>query len=1053
MPKINSLFGNMRTTIQLTVVTVFIVATILTASLAIGLQYYFGQSMAREAAADLYASASSSIAGELRSVGRINANIIDLLAENPALRDPDDEAARMEILIGVLQKNPLYYGIYLGGADGSFFEIISLDTSDTARKKLRALPTDRWLVITLREGEDGQERHYRYLDKNLDVRLSRSEPSDFDVHLRPWYTSAIGADYAQFSEPYIFAQLNAPGRTVSKRIQDSDMVVAIDMTLATISKFLGEHRISEHGDVYLFNSAGEVIASSLDHQNRQAELPTPELILTEEDKQFVAAQPELSVSNELNWPPFDYSLAGRPSGYSVDIIKLIARMTGLKMRFTNGYSWPELVQLYQSGEIDLLQPVILTDERREMGLPGRSYAELPYAVVTLERDSPISDLAQLNGKQLAIPAGWSIIPIVRSRFPQIDIIETQSTLKALELVLSQEATAALDNEVIMRYIAGSYFLTGLQYHSSVNFGEVELPDKLHILVPRDRPQLRQLLDRAIAAIGPEQHQFLSDKWLAAEEDTNTALSNVVPSDALIQIAADPDQHGNLVETQLAGKAYLAYAAPTADGENPLYLGILTSRESMVAPFLSQVKLSILITAAFLLFLLPLSWLFANPIVRPIRQLAIENDKVQRREYAKVQLVSSHVKELDELSHSMVEMVASIQAHELAQRALMDSFIELIAQAIDDKSAYTGGHCKRVPELALLLAEHASASELPAFRDFSLNTDDEWREYRIAAWLHDCGKITTPEHIVDKGSKLETIYNRIHEVRMRFEVLWRDAEIDYLKQCAEAPERSEELLVQFETRLRMLQEQFAFVADCNVGGEFLDQEKITQLQTIATTTWQRNFDDRLGLSPLEELRAPTSAPTLPVTEELLSDKPQHIIKREQTTDYPPEFGINMDIPKHLYNLGEVYNLSVSRGTLTDEDRFKINEHMISTIKILESLPFPAELKNVPRYASTHHETMKGSGYPRKLPGQQLSIPERILAVADIFEALTASDRPYKKAKPISAAIDIMYKMVQDGHIDKDCFELFLQDKVYLLYAQEFLPNDQVDEVEEKNYLAR
>jgi HD-GYP domain-containing protein (c-di-GMP phosphodiesterase class II) len=125
-------------------------------------------------------------------------------------------------------------------------------------------------------------------------------------------------------------------------------------------------------------------------------------------------------------------------------------------------------------------------------------------------------------------------------------------------------------------------------------------------------------------------------------------------------------------------------------------------------------------------------------------------------------------------------------------------------------------------------------------------------------------------------------------------------------------------------------------------------------------------------------------------------------------------------------------------------------MISTIKMLESLPFPEELKNVPRYASTHHETMRGSGYPRKLPGEQLSIPERILAVADVFEALTASDRPYKKAKQVSVAVDILHKMVLDKHLDKDCFELFIRDKVYLQYAQQFLSPEQIDEVDTTKY---
>jgi HD-GYP domain-containing protein (c-di-GMP phosphodiesterase class II)/ABC-type amino acid transport substrate-binding protein len=818
-----------------------------------------------------------------------------------------------------------------------------------------------------------------------------------------------------------------------------------------MSEFLNEHDLAKHGDVFLYSSDGQVVASSLDYFYAKPALPIPDLILTEDEKQLVRSLPPLTVSNELNWPPFDYTQTGQPQGYSVDLVRMIAQMTGLQISFTNGLSWQALVEQYKNGEIDLLQSVLLTQDNKSWGLPGSSYMTLPFAVVTQESSSSLTDLSQFAGKSLAIPSGWSIIPLVRGRFPDIEIIETDSTLQALELVLAGEAAAALDNEIIMRYIARHYFLADLQYHTNVSLGEGAVPDKLHIMVPADQPELRSLIDKAIAAIGEEQRKYLSDNWLVFDTGMGASTSSAVPSDSLIRIAANPELHGQLVETRLGGEAYLAYAAPAGATKNPLYVGILSSLDTVVAPFLDQVKLSIAITALFLFLLLPLSWVFANPIVRPIKQLAVENDKVQRREYSKVRRVASQVKELDDLSGSMVSMVASIQAHEQAQRALMDAIIELIAQAIDDKSAYTGGHCERVPELALMLAEHASHSELPAFRDFRLETEDEWREYRIAAWLHDCGKITTPEHIVDKGSKLETIYNRIHEVRMRFEVLWRDAQIDYWQQVGDSPNEQERLAQELKQKEQQLQDDFAFVADCNVGGEFLDQDKLDRLRVLARITWQRYFDNRIGLSPVEELLTPPMEPVLPATEYLLSDKPEHIVQRTQSTDYPAEFAIDMDIPEHLYNQGEIYNLSISRGTLTNEDRFKINEHMISTIKMLESLPFPEELKNVPRYASTHHETMKGSGYPRKLPGEQLSIPERLLAVADIFEALTASDRPYKKAKPISVAVDILHKMVLDNHIDRDCFELFIRDKVYLQYAEKFLSPAQIDTVDTGKYM--
>jgi HD-GYP domain-containing protein (c-di-GMP phosphodiesterase class II)/ABC-type amino acid transport substrate-binding protein len=1047
----SKLFRNMGTTIQLTVVTVIITATTLTAVLAIGLQYYFGQSMARQAATDLYSTASSGITEKLTSIGRINGNVIDLLANNGVLGDAVNPLARLQVFTELLQKNPLYYGIYLGSGDGSFFEVINLDTTDVVRQALRTLPSDRWLIITMRAGEQGSERHYQYLDANLETRLSRSEPADYDVRNRPWYIKAMASSEIERSEPYLFAQLGAPGRTLSKRIPGSDTVVAIDMTLTSISEFLSEQELATHSDVYLYSGDGQVIATSLKNYSAKPTMPVPQLLLTETEKQFVQSLPTLTVSNELNWPPFDYTQAGQPRGYSVDVVNLIAQMTGLKLKFSNGNAWPELLQQFKRGEIDVLQSVIGTQGNKDWGLPGSSYAELPYALVTRENSGLLRDLSQLNGKSLAIPSGWSIIPIVRSSFPGVDIIEADSTLHALKLVLAGEASAALDNEVIFRYISRHYFLTGLQFHTDVGMGEEALPNKLHIMVPAGQPQLRKLIDKAIAAIGEEQFRHLEDKWLIFNPENSVAFSNAVPDDSLVKIAANPDLQGQLLETRIDGETYLAYAASAGEMKNPLYVGILTPLDTVVAPFQRKAKLSIGITAIFLLLLLPFSWAFANPIVRPIRQLAAENDKVQRREYDKVKRVSSRVKELDELSVSMINMVESIQAYELAQRALMDSFIELIAQTIDDKSAYTGGHCERVPELALMLAKQASHSELKAFRDFRLETDDEWREYRIAAWLHDCGKITTPEHIVDKGSKLEVIYNRIHEVRMRFEVLWRDAEIEYWQRLTETPGDQMRLAEQLKQKQRLLREDFDFVAECNVGGEFLSEDKQARIRDLAQTTWQRQFDDRIGLSPAEAQRTPPNESSLPTTERLLSNKPEHIIERTQSTDYPPELGISMDVPEHLYNQGEVYNLSISRGTLTNEDRFKINEHMISTIKILESLPFPDNLKNVPRYASTHHETMKGSGYPRKLTGEQLSIPERILAVADVFEALTASDRPYKKSKPVSVAVDILHKMVLDNHLDQDCFELFVRDKVYLQYAQQYLSPEQIDEVDVTKYV--
>jgi HD-GYP domain-containing protein (c-di-GMP phosphodiesterase class II) len=389
----------------------------------------------------------------------------------------------------------------------------------------------------------------------------------------------------------------------------------------------------------------------------------------------------------------------------------------------------------------------------------------------------------------------------------------------------------------------------------------------------------------------------------------------------------------------------------------------------------------------------------------------------------------------------------------AQKNLLDSFIALIAAAIDAKSPYTGGHCQRVPALSMMLADAASESTAPEFAEFGLDEDQRY-ELRIAALLHDCGKVTTPEYVVDKATKLETIYNRLHEVRTRFEVVKRDAEIEYLKARLDGVGDAEQLRQDLDARLAQLDDDYAFIAECNVGGEFMAPELKDRVARIADIRWMRTLDDRIGLSHEEKVRVERAPPKpLPIEEGLLADKEEHVIHRtsgiKMTDDNP--FGFRMEAPEHAFNLGEVYNLCIARGTLTAEERYKINDHIVQTIVMLEELPFPKHLKRVPEYAGGHHETLIGTGYPRKLTKDDMSIPARIMALADIFEALTAADRPYKSPKKLTDCVKIMSFMVKDQHIDPDLFKLFLKSGIHEEYAERFLLPEQYDEVDISPYM--
>ena len=476
---------------------------------------------------------------------------------------------------------------------------------------------------------------------------------------------------------------------------------------------------------------------------------------------------------------------------------------------------------------------------------------------------------------------------------------------------------------------------------------------------------------------------------------------------------------------------------------------LTPKEIIMAPYNEEITYAIILNLFVMLLLSPVMFYLTKLVSKPIHALEIENEKIKNRKFDEVIHINTKISELSSLSGSLVSMSTSIKEYEEAQLKLMDSFIELIAGAIDAKSEYNGEHCNKVPIISIELAKIASEAKNGVFQDFTIENEDQMREISIAAWLHDCGKVTTPEYIIDKATKLETIYNRIHEVRMRFEIVYRDLIIDYHKQLQNTKDK-----VLLEHNLKIEQQKliddFNFVATSNVGGEYMDQKSKDRIKMIAQRTWQKYFDDSIGLSYDEELRYEKNDSNI---EYILANKKSHIIPRTNfSQEEHDKYNFKMEVPKDLYNLGEIYNLTVERGTLTKEDRFKISEHVIMSIKMLEMLPFPENLKNVPQYAGGHHETLIGTGYPRQLTKEQLSIPARIIALADVFEALSSSDRPYKTPKKLSEVIKILSFMVKDKHIDKDIFELFLTSGFYKKYAEENLTAEQIDEVDVNSYIS-
>lgn len=375
--------------------------------------------------------------------------------------------------------------------------------------------------------------------------------------------------------------------------------------------------------------------------------------------------------------------------------------------------------------------------------------------------------------------------------------------------------------------------------------------------------------------------------------------------------------------------------------------------------------------------------------------------------------SGEIVVFSEADQRLAESLASQAAIAITNRQLInqlemlfESFIQLINSAIDEKSPYTGGHCQRVPELTMMLAEAVNDTGEGPLAGFTMNEADRY-ELRIAGLLHDCGKITTPVHVVDKATKLEKIFDRISLIDTRMEVLKRDAHIEALEQKLAImsdpllddkirKERSSKIDQALRERIKKYGNDLEFLRHCNIGGEAMSSELQQRVQAIGTRNHWRD--------------------------------PSGNLVNFLTND-------------------EMENLNIARGTLTGAEREIINHHIVATIKMLEALPWPRHLKKVPEYAGGHHERMDGKGYPRRLTRGQMSVQARVMGIADIFEALTARDRPYKRGKTLSESLAILGQFKNNSHIDPDLFDVFIRKKVYRRYAEQFLEPEQIDEVDE------
>ena len=918
-----------------------------------------------------------------------------------------EQLASEQRFIAELRQRPNLYSCYVGLQNGDFFQVIAVRANSHLIQSLLAPEWTQFAVRFVRTADAGvigskalrdgkamvRQEQWRFYDASHQLLGERMGTSTYDPRQSPWYQASVAATEATMTDPYVFDSSGELGLTISRKLSDGHGVVGADVNLETLNQRLAETASTAYTVAALVDSKGRLVAVG---SGKQAAPAGNLKVLT-----------KLAETNNANF----IALAG--VGGADPAVK-IADVAGQNFVFATAG-----VSLAKGAQYRMLAFAPLSDFDGVIGAARNQM--LGIALLLLLATVPVIAWGsrQVTGALRALARDaerirlmdFSSTPEVRSAFMEIDSLSKSQTVMKASLAQSTESLKATHDKL----------------EHLINIG-------LELGRERDRLAL------------------LKGLMFGGKELTNSdggTLYLLTEQKTLTFAMRTRDDELPLFEIPL----YKADTGAPNDSYVATYVA-LRNEVVVIDDIYTETRFDVSGTRKF----------DAQTGHRTVSMLTLPLSPRAGEVIGVIQFMNAqdpHTGEIIPFSPEMVRFVTALAAQAAvaldnyqlveAQQNLMESLIKLIAGSVDAKSPYTGGHCERVPELAIMLAEEAERQESGPFADFRWANDDARREFRVGAWLHDCGKVTTAEYVVDKATKLETIYDRIHEVRTRFEVLLRDARIDCLQQCLNGKDEAQ-ARADLAAREAELQDDFRFIAQTNLGGEFMAPERVERLRRISQQTWWRNFDDRIGISRAAQKRVQDFPETpLPAAEYLLSDKPEHVIARGVEKSQDPRYGFKIPVPENLYNLGEVYNLSISRGTLTTEERYKVNEHIVQTVMMLDALPFPKNMRRVPEYAGTHHETLTGTGYPRKLGAEQLSIPSRIMALADIFEALTASDRPYKDSKTLSESVAILASFKKDRHIDPDLFDLFLTSGVYKKYAARFLKPEQIDLVDITQYL--
>lgn len=1045
-----------KPSVKLTIFSTFVLLASVTALVALSVHYYFSSNLARQGATNQFIQIAETITEKVEQYDQISKTVTEILVATSVVEVPITESGPHPVipLMGsALKSNKNLYAIHLGTSDDRYLQLTNLDISKQARDAFKASPQDRWLELRVVPSDSGLIMIKRYLDADFNLRLQIKEASQFAASDRPWFKLA---QYGRVSKspPYMFSFYEVPGVSYSYRTQPGS-VMGISFALGEMIDSLSSESYMNGIEAFLFDERGFVTGQ----QRVNADRPEVENItvdLTDQEIQFIQQNPEIFVSNELDYPPFDFSVGGAPKGYFPELISKLAKNVGLKVSFVNGLSFSQLYESFKNGELDVLQTVRKNTERSEIGLFSDPFIDSSIVAVTKQESlQNIHNLEQLRGMRIATAKDFLLTKYLSLNFPEYNYIPVRSALEGLKAVASGNADVYLEMDTVVQYFRKYHFIEGLKLSSPLKVFERPREFDLHVMVAKDNALLLQIINKSYASLSSNYKQQLADKWLSLAQFDQTQKPQInvgmgqLPYAFLLDLAKDEKRINQLHDVTLDGREYFAYSNRIFTDLNAAssikeYMSLLVPKENVTKPYFEKVYMATAFSITTLFLLLPVILYLVKLIVQPIALFIGQTQQIKKRQFKQLSAVDSNIKELSELSMSMESMVESLGQFEEQQNELFDEFVAQVATTVEQGISGQPGHCDRVNSLSTMLLKAASSNRELPFAEFE-SDPEQIKQMRLATYLIECGKISVPNHLFHKASKLEMVYNRIHEVRMRFEVLWRDAEIQYWQELTRTPENKKILDQWLADQISSIKHDFSFIASCNVGTKIMSEDVIERLSEIGKLKWIRKLDNSLGVSE-GNIDLSGTAGQGPVVERLLTSNNHYNDVQQITSDVPADIKQDNELDK-----SEIYNLLVESGVHTAQEKNIMNGHFVTSLNILKTLQFPEHLAEVNTYVSYIYEKMNCVSEPETLSEQQQTISSSILCIAEIFASLTSKTAANKKPKTLSQIIATLHTMSIEGRINAHVFKLMLSTGIYETYAEKYMAPHQRDRVDVNRYL--